>query len=683
MARQDALELRRLCLGNLSCYSWMNLLVRQTEDVLRSQLTVNSVGLDPPTLVTLSPMLRELAYKSSPRLLLALRPQDPIPDWITHLVILGSNHTIALMGLKDDVLFALHRWADAYDNLGAGRWVSKMARKMTELYGKPLLEVGHILTSTGITRYDTCEKVRSMTQPRYFNGGGVVDPRYLSRTDKEAFQSFRHKQPKLWTLPELLNMTATLPGMLKDKDREEFAHSRDIAEGQMMIDTEQSSQPDTWSVVMPANSAAISSAVSSLSSSSLGQPLIELSGVVVKYASKTVLGHPPPQNGQAEPGLHLTVRENTRLALLGPNGSGKTTLLSLLTSDHPHSYSLPIKFFGRSRLPEAGRLGLSLWDIQSRIGHSSPEIHAFFPKGLSVRRVLESAWAETFAGKPKLSFERDEVVNSVLRWWDPELRQSRRNANSGVSDIAASDDTGNKHLPASVYTKSPMGELMLESYPEFVRTEQSASEGDKALEWAEDTRTHAFGMLPFGTQRLLLLLRAMIKSPDILVLDEAFSGLSPEVREKAMCFLEHGETMFLRQERAGAKHRPSQLVRLPNMRLTVEQALAHCNVSLHVAVGLTSKGKEVQGMTREELLEAADIEAEKRGVSEYRFTGLSEKQALVVVSHVREEVPGIVNEWLRLPGEEEVIEHGRGVEMGRCDDGSIRTVEGWGKVWGF
>ena len=69
------------------------------------------MGLDPPTLVTLSPMLRELAYKSSPRLFLALRPQDPIPDWITHIIILGNNHTIALKGLKEEVLFALYRWA--------------------------------------------------------------------------------------------------------------------------------------------------------------------------------------------------------------------------------------------------------------------------------------------------------------------------------------------------------------------------------------------------------------------------------------------------------------------------------------------------------------------------------------------------------------------------------------------
>jgi ABC-type molybdenum transport system ATPase subunit/photorepair protein PhrA len=640
------------------------------------------VGLDPPTLVTLSPILRELAYKSSPRLLLALRPQDPIPNWITHLVILGSNYTVALMGLKEDVLFAVHRWADAYDNAGAGKWASKMARQMTELYGKPLLEVGHILTSSGITKYETYERVRSMDEPRYFNGGGLVDPRYLSRADKKAFTPFRRKLPKSLTLPELLKMTATLPGMLKDKESEKLGHPSDTIEGQARIQINQSQRPETSSVGTPANSANIVNEASSRPSLFLGQPLIELSGVVVKYGSKTVLGHPPPQHGYLEPGLHLTIRENSRLALLGPNGSGKTTLLSLLTSDHPHSYSLPIKFFGRTRLPEAGRLGLSLWDIQSRIGHSSPETHAFFPKGLSVRRVLESAWAETFGSKPKLSFERDELVNSVLRWWEPELRQSRGETNSEGTDNAATNVAFNKQHPRSIYANSSLRELISESYPEFSLTEQSESENDKALEWAEDKRTHAFGVLPFGTQRLLLLLRAMIKSPDILVLDEAFSGLSPEVREKAMCFLEHGETMFLQRGRAGADYGPSHLVRVPNMRLRVKQALANCNASLPVALGLTAKGKEIQGMTREELLEVADRQAGK-GVAGYRLTGLSDKQALVVVSHVREEVPGIVNEWLRLPGEEEVIEQRRGVEMGRCGDGSIRTVEGWSTVWGM
>lgn len=65
------------------------------------------------------------------------------------------------------------------------------------------------------------------------------------------------------------------------------------------------------------------------------------------------------------------------------------------------------------------------------------------------------------------------------------------------------------------------------------------------------------------------------------------------------------------------------------------------------------------------------------------FHGLTPRQALVVVSHVREEIPDIVNEYIRLAGEEEFAEDGRGVEMGRCEDGALRTVEGWSRIWGL
>ena len=60
-----------------------------------------AVGLDPPTTMTLSPLLRSLAQSCSPRLILALRPQDPLPEWISHVIRLGANFQLIHQGSKD------------------------------------------------------------------------------------------------------------------------------------------------------------------------------------------------------------------------------------------------------------------------------------------------------------------------------------------------------------------------------------------------------------------------------------------------------------------------------------------------------------------------------------------------------------------------------------------------------
>ena len=68
------------------------------------------MGLDPLTLTTLSPILHGLAESDSPRLVLTLRPQDPLPEWITHLVFLGRNLKVEFKGRKDSVLDAFSEY---------------------------------------------------------------------------------------------------------------------------------------------------------------------------------------------------------------------------------------------------------------------------------------------------------------------------------------------------------------------------------------------------------------------------------------------------------------------------------------------------------------------------------------------------------------------------------------------
>lgn len=58
------------------------------------------MGLDPTNLTSMSALLYRVADMSSPRVLLALRPQDLLPDWITHAIVLGPNLRILYQGSK-------------------------------------------------------------------------------------------------------------------------------------------------------------------------------------------------------------------------------------------------------------------------------------------------------------------------------------------------------------------------------------------------------------------------------------------------------------------------------------------------------------------------------------------------------------------------------------------------------
>ena len=272
-------------------------------------------------------------------------------------------------------------------------------------------------------------------------------------------------------------------------------------------------------------------------------------------------------------------------------GSGKTTLISLICSDHPLSYSLPIRVFGRSRLPELGQQGISVFDLQARIGQSSPEVHAFFPRSLSIRQVIENAWAETFLGTPKLSYENDVVVDACLRWFEAELNPA--------------------YDPDNTPTVSGNG---------------SDFSTPRDTDWADKLR---FAESPFSAQRVALFLRAVVKKPELVILDEAFSGMDEYVRDKCMLFLTWGELRTF----AFRKHDP-------DMRRYVK-------------------------FTRKGIREGPLIE------------GLGRKQTLICVSHVKEEVPGLVNKWVSLPE----AGTGKPARFGIFDQPLDQKESQWSEIW--
>lgn len=421
------------------------------------------MGLDPNTARVMGSVLHQLAERQAPRLIMSLRPEDGVPDWISHLVIADENLEVLAQGQKDDIF--------------AGT--------------APVSGVRTPLRSIVDSARSSASAERTLQSPN------------IPRLSKDAFK------------------------------------------------------PDSPALEP-------------------GEAVVEMQGVKVSYGDKTVLGDwQQTVEGEQREGLWWSLHRGQRCGIFGPNGSGKTTMLSLVTSDHPQTYGLPIKLFGRSRLPGPGEPGISVFDLQRRMGHSSPEVHSFFPKALTVRRALESAWSDAPLARAKLSADADRRVDAVLRWFSKELNpnHSKKSFLDTLEEICDRERGISSHKAAAQkYYEDNMYD-------------------DSDLVWADDVR---FRELSFSSQRLLLFLRAIVASPDLVILDEALSGIDEHIRDKALLFLSQGEAVI---QVRGSFAQPSALSLLDKV----------C------------------------------------------FPGLTPDQALLVISHSKEDVPGCLREWICLP----------------------------------
>lgn len=176
--------------------------------------------------------------------------------------------------------------------------------------------------------------------------------------------------------------------------------------------------------------------------------------------------------------INWHVANNERWALSGPNGAGKTTLLSLITADNPQGYNNDLTLFDTKR-----GSGESIWEIKEKIGFVSPELHLYFLRGKGAVSMV-----------PGIAMD-EEHHYSTLTCLDVLI--------SGFND--------------EIGTVSTPSEYQLHL----------------ALHWLkvlklERLQKSLFIHASLGEQRVLLLGRALVKFPSLLILDEPMQGLDAD-----------------------------------------------------------------------------------------------------------------------------------------------------------
>ncbi len=204
-------------------------------------------------------------------------------------------------------------------------------------------------------------------------------------------------------------------------------------------------------------------------------PLVSVENVTLRLGGVTVFS-----------GLHLCLHKGEHLALLGPNGAGKTTLLRLLQAElRPAQLSSP--------------------------SPASSGAAAFSAASSPVREEGRMAWG--FEGVPDTSALS---ARTHVRLVSPGQQRNyvRQGWNiSGEEIILSGLDNA-----VMVY-----GEVDARHYEAAVRLAEEAN------------ASHLLGVqapaMSQGQLRLVLLLRALMSAPGLLLLDEPFDGLDAVARE--------------------------------------------------------------------------------------------------------------------------------------------------------
>ncbi|KAG6382057.1 P-loop containing nucleoside triphosphate hydrolase protein [Boletus reticuloceps] len=252
-----------------------------------------------------------------------------------------------------------------------------------------------------------------------------------------------------------------------------------------------------------------------------GKAVVVLRNVNVSYGERKVLKS-----------INWTIREGQRWHLQGANGSGKTTLLSLLTGDHPQSYTqrndAHLELFAhlRPRIPTP--------HLRALIGIVSPELANAYPRRAqtTVWDVVGTGFDGTFVpgGKDGVGRGMDgSLPDAVRRWrvarvWEVLAALGPRawasaNANEGEDEDAE---------------QALAGQTLERKHGRWSQS------GDAVVETDEGFARRAFVDLSPGEQSVVLLMRALVGHPQLVFLDEVWAGMGDHMVRAARRYLREG-----------------------------------------------------------------------------------------------------------------------------------------------
>ena len=179
--------------------------------------------------------------------------------------------------------------------------------------------------------------------------------------------------------------------------------------------------------------------------------------------------------------INWEVKDHERWLLSGHNGSGKSTLLSLITADNPQAYANDIALFGKQR-----GSGESIWEIKKKIGFVSPELHLYV---LRQTKLVNSSRSSMF-DLP--------CMHALVSGFNDQIGFSSEPTNYEVN--------------------------VAQAWLSALHLDYLANKN--------------FCEISLGEQRMVLLIRALLKNPPLLILDEPCQGIDYEQSRRIVNMLD-------------------------------------------------------------------------------------------------------------------------------------------------